>query len=1381
MKILALFICLVSPFQVRALTPITDGNIRRAANLWNSNPTQAESTYGHISEWDTSRVTSLRSVFEGSYFNPNPFNGDISKWSTSAVTDMSNCFRYATTFNANIGRWDTSRVSTLFATFSYADAFNADIGRWNTSRVSDMYSTFDSAEAFSTDISRWDVSRVTRSITRNFCSAGKYGRVAAWGTQCTACASGEFKDKHGETTGCEKCLPGLYSEPASSHCYAICPARQYPVKVGPNYTCQNCSHGTYNNASGKPFCTQCPRGWYGDEMALDVCKACANGKYSAMVGSTECMECPRGWFSNRSGLSVCSECAPGFFSELTMSLSCEHCPRGSFARRSAEYACADCPKGFYQDDNAGALCMKCEAGYFADLNGTFRCKACVAGKYNSQKASVHSTACISCSRGRFSNRSGGVSNGTCGACTPGYYSQPASVKCHECPLGYFAERTLSHNCTACPEGFDRHDKVGDACSRCKAGFYAQGTNTSRCNECPRGYYNLDDTQTSCIACEKGKYNPGVSLNRKCFDCPRLKQTASYNCPVCEPGKFETVNRTCSICPQGFHQKTPDSKQCDACPTGRIAIDPESAQCIKCEPGMYGFNATHCAECPAGRFSAILGAPSLSNCSLCSNGSYCEEGAIFERPCPPTVYGNVSGLGTKNCSGPCPSGYACVAQTLQPIKCSFGTYSDPAQSACVGCPKGWHAPTIASAKCSRCQPGRISADRAASCQVCTPGLYSNLSRTSCDACPRGYFSNKEGSTNCTQCGTGQGTLTEGSRSCIKAEPSKNITILRVEQEAPFASVRVEWVETADVITRSVRLFEGSQEADDMPSKASMQQEKAKGMWTGSISNLKFGLKYYFFVSGKTATGKDATSFLSDPETIECPALACCGTENDRAERCKFNLTNKGALRHELAAEMFAYHVGQVTFESCPNAEACLGGARSACADGYGGMLCHGCATGYARRGDHECGTCDEWSTVYTVVAVTVFSAICVYFIKSTLSKSEKTLELEMGKIALSGSQAITVLGRYPLKWPHGARAMFNFAGGIFSGASEVISFTCTMDNDHGSRYFRGSAVILAAPLVIVSVTGIFWYIMAAREPEKAKRIRSNFVVSVMIIVFMVLPSLNQTVFKLFSCQTIGDDNFSVARAAGDLDIDCIGVTHVAYMVGVGAPAFLLYSLGMPSTAILLLQRLRKRKKLAVPREVSYSSNVYGFLYAGYKREQYFWEVVIMLRKVMLNLILVLMASASALAQGVMVNLVLVIFILLHMHNQPYEENILNRIELGSLMLAAAVLQFGFLLFDDDMGDGAKAALTVSMVTLIIRCIVAFLTILCCQVRKTRSASIRDGMEKARGGMLKAREKAAHTINAGVEMVERRMRNVSRGRQQSEGAVAVANPLPRQHAI
>ena len=45
--------------MVMALTQITDSNIKQAVGLWVSKEATARSTYGDISEWDVSAVTSL--------------------------------------------------------------------------------------------------------------------------------------------------------------------------------------------------------------------------------------------------------------------------------------------------------------------------------------------------------------------------------------------------------------------------------------------------------------------------------------------------------------------------------------------------------------------------------------------------------------------------------------------------------------------------------------------------------------------------------------------------------------------------------------------------------------------------------------------------------------------------------------------------------------------------------------------------------------------------------------------------------------------------------------------------------------------------------------------------------------------------------------------------------------------------------------------------------------------------------------------------------------------------------------------------------------------------------------------------------------------------
>ena len=63
----------------------------------------------HISDWDTSHVMSMSSMF----YRASNFNGDISNWDTSKVTSMSYMFYSASSFNGDISNWDTSKVKDM--------------------------------------------------------------------------------------------------------------------------------------------------------------------------------------------------------------------------------------------------------------------------------------------------------------------------------------------------------------------------------------------------------------------------------------------------------------------------------------------------------------------------------------------------------------------------------------------------------------------------------------------------------------------------------------------------------------------------------------------------------------------------------------------------------------------------------------------------------------------------------------------------------------------------------------------------------------------------------------------------------------------------------------------------------------------------------------------------------------------------------------------------------------------------------------------------------------------------------------------------------------------------------------------------------------------
>ena len=113
----------------------------------------------------TGQVTSMKGIFRSKYSSPansRTFNADISNWDTSQVTRMRSMFYKATAFNQDIGGWDTSEVTNMAYMFHKATAFNQDIGDWDTSQVARMDYIFSAGSALNQDLSHWDFSGVAK-------------------------------------------------------------------------------------------------------------------------------------------------------------------------------------------------------------------------------------------------------------------------------------------------------------------------------------------------------------------------------------------------------------------------------------------------------------------------------------------------------------------------------------------------------------------------------------------------------------------------------------------------------------------------------------------------------------------------------------------------------------------------------------------------------------------------------------------------------------------------------------------------------------------------------------------------------------------------------------------------------------------------------------------------------------------------------------------------------------------------------------------------------------------------------------------------------------------------------------------------------------------
>ena len=139
----------------------TNADIQTAVDIWCDNRTEAEERYGHISEWDVSRVTNMNQLF---LIKP-AFNDDIRRWDVSNVTSMQGMFGGAHAFNQPIGDWDVSNVTNMGNMFADAIAFNQPIGDWDVSKVTEMDTMFCNATNFNQPIGDWDVSNVITSKT----------------------------------------------------------------------------------------------------------------------------------------------------------------------------------------------------------------------------------------------------------------------------------------------------------------------------------------------------------------------------------------------------------------------------------------------------------------------------------------------------------------------------------------------------------------------------------------------------------------------------------------------------------------------------------------------------------------------------------------------------------------------------------------------------------------------------------------------------------------------------------------------------------------------------------------------------------------------------------------------------------------------------------------------------------------------------------------------------------------------------------------------------------------------------------------------------------------------------------------------------------------
>ena len=214
-----------------------------------------------------------------------------------------------------------------------------------------------------------------------------------------------------------------------------------------------------------------------------------------------------------------------------------------------------------------------------------------------------------------------------------------------------------------------------------------------------------------------------------------------------------------------------------------------------------------------------------------------------------------------------------------------------------------------------------------------------------------------------------------------------------------------------------------------------------------------------------------------------------------------------------------------------------------------------------------------------------------------------------KIALNFMQMISIVASLPLEWPDSIIVMFDTMGTISSAGTKLLIPDCELAHLRTSDafYYKQIFYTFSIPLLIIGsfLSWSFIYIICAKRLKlEWIKIKHRMVLTMTLMIFLCYPMLVKLCLGMLKCPSIGNVKYLMK----DLQEPCFTGRHSMYIIILTIPQLILYIIGLPLIAGLLI--LRNKERLDDPE----FRIRYGLLYRGYDKGREWWELTVALRKV-----------------------------------------------------------------------------------------------------------------------------------------------------------------------
>jgi len=383
--------------------------------------------------------------------------------------------------------------------------------------------------------------------------------------------------------------------------------------------------------------------------------------------------------------------------------------------------------------------------------------------------------------------------------------------------------------------------------------------------------------------------------------------------------------------------------------------------------------------------------------------------------------------------------------------------------------------------------------------------------------------------------------------------------------------------------------------------------------------------------------------------------------------------------------------------CPLETACLGvdpneadqDLRGECSDGYGGVLCHTCEEDYSRLFGDICYKCPPLAV--NIILSLVIGGIAAFFLVILIRSNISLTKEGSGvfgvylKIFSNYTQLIMITVGFRFNWPVSLQTFFDMHDEAGSFVENLVSIECFMDPGVAPVVYQKALGSTLLPILFIIGVSCIWYIL--QITIDVQFYKHKMIGSTVMILYLTYPNILKSTLSLLSCQRLDDGNSHLNE---DFSIECWTNTHVLWVIGVALPSILIWGIATP---LIILRAMMKNRK-TLNKKMFYLK--FSYLINGFHDKYYYWEFLILYRKLILTILVAFLQSADKNVQALIALALLIVFVVIQLKFKPFCVDGFNKMEVRSLFCSAVITYFGLFYVSEDLSDTSEALVTTTLI-------------------------------------------------------------------------------------